>query len=137
MEAANKGAKEAGVPSIGFAMRFEDYANTNPYLTKSLSFNFPFIRKLILIVPSQAFVFFPGGLGTLHQFFEVLTLMKTKKMQEMSVILYGKKFWEPLDTYINDVLLKKYHTIIEDYAHLYHVVDSEEEALKLIPKPQR
>ncbi len=137
MEAANKGAKEAGVPSVGFSMRFDDFVRINPYVTKSLSFNFPFIRKLILTVPSQAFVFFPGGLGTLHQLFEVLTLMKTKKMQEMSVILYGKKFWEPLDKYIREILLKKYHTIVEDYAHLYKIVDTVEEALELIPRSQK
>lgn len=137
MEAANKGAKEAGVPSIGFSMRFDEFVKINPYVTKSLSFNFPFIRKMILTVPSNAFIFFPGGIGTLHQLFEVLTLMKTKKMQEMKVILYGKEFWEPLDTYIKDTLLNKYHAIIEEYANLYQVVDSVAEVLEIIPESHK
>lgn len=137
MEAANKGAKEAGAPSIGFSMRFEDFVRSNPFLTKSLNFNFPFVRKLILTIPSQAFVFFPGGFGTLHQLFEVLTLMKTKKMQKMTVILFGKQFWQPLDKYIVEILLKKYQTIAKEYANLYHIIDNVEEAVKLIPKPEK
>ena len=136
MEAANKGAMDAGAPSIGFSMRFEDggHAVKNAFLTQSLSFNFPFIRKLILTVPSKAFVFFPGGFGTLHQLFEVMTLMKTKKMQEMTVLLYGKKFWAPLDKFIKEILLEKYHTIAPEYASLYKIIDSPEEAEKLIRK---
>lgn len=136
MEAANKGALAAGAPSIGFSMRFEEggHAIKNAFLTQSLSFNFPFIRKLILTVPSKAFVFFPGGFGTLHQLFEVMTLMKTKKMQEMTVLLYGKKFWTPLDKFIKEILLEKYHTIAPEYATLYKIIDSPEEAEKLIRK---
>ncbi|MBI5732230.1 MAG: TIGR00730 family Rossman fold protein [Candidatus Magasanikbacteria bacterium] len=133
MEAANKGAFKADAPSIGFSLRFEDYNRLNQYVTKSLSFNFPYIRKLILTVPSKAFVFFPGGYGTLHQLFEVLTLMKTKKMQEMTVLLYGQKFWAPLDKYIKEILLKKYKTIAESYAGLYKIVDSVEEAETYLP----
>jgi len=136
MEAANKGAMAAGAPSIGFSMRFEEggHAIKNAFLTQSLSFNFPFIRKLILTVPSKAFVFFPGGFGTLHQLFEVMTLMKTKKMQEMTVLLYGKKFWTPLDKFIKEILLEKYHTIAPEYANLYKIIDTPEEAEKLIAK---
>ncbi|MCX6779236.1 MAG: TIGR00730 family Rossman fold protein [Candidatus Magasanikbacteria bacterium] len=127
MEGANKGAKDAGAESIGFSLKFDDVARTNPYLTKSLSFNFPYIRKLVLTVPSKAFIFFPGGFGTLHQLFEVLTLMKTKKMQEMTLILYGKKYWQPLDNFIRETLLKKYDTIAPEYVDLYKIVDSVEE----------
>lgn len=134
MEAANKGAKDAGAESIGFSLKFEDVAKTNQYMTKSLSFNFPYIRKLILTVPSKAFVFFPGGFGTLHQLFEVLTLMKTKKMQEMTVLLYGKKYWEPLDKFIRETLLKKYDTIAPEYAELYKIIDSPEEVEQYIPR---
>lgn len=134
MEGANKGAKEAGAESIGFSLKFEDVARTNQYLTKSLSFNFPYIRKLILTVPSKAFIFFPGGFGTLHQLFEVLTLMKTKKMNGMTVLLYGKGYWEPLDKFIRETLLKKYDTIAPEYVDLYKIVDSVEEVEQNIPK---
>lgn len=133
MEAASKGAKEAGAESIGFSLKFDDVATINKYLTKSLSFSFPYIRKLILTVPSKAFIFFPGGLGTLHQLFEVLTLMKTKKMQEMTVLLYGKEYWAPLDKFIRETLLKKYDTIAPEYADLYKIVDSPEELAQYIP----
>lgn len=133
MEAANRGASEAGVPSIGFSLRFEENNRLNQYVSKSLSFNFPYIRKLILTIPSKAFVFFPGGFGTLHQLFEVLTLMKTKKMQEMVVLLYGRDFWTPLDEVIKEILLKKYKSIAPEYVNLYKIIDSPQEAEKFIP----
>jgi len=136
MEAANKGAVRAGAPSYGFSMKFDGKNNLNQYTTKSLSFSFPFIRKMILTVPSKAFIIFPGGLGTLHNLFEVLTLMKTKKIQEMPVILFGKKFWSLLDKYIKETLLKKYNTISPEYTEFYKIVDSVEEAEAILAKIQ-
>ena len=81
MEAANKGAFDNGGESVGINMSLEKGERRNNFLTKSIGFFFPFVRKLIITAPSKAFVFFPGGFGTLHQLFEILTLQETKKFR--------------------------------------------------------
>ena len=133
MEAANKGAFEAGGASLGINMRFESGERLNKYLTKSLGFVFPFVRKLIITAPSKAFVFFPGGFGTLHQLFEMLTLQETKKYEKMPTILYGKEFWKPMQEYVN-MLNEKFHTISKGDEDLFTVVDTPEEVIELISK---
>lgn len=134
MEAANKGAVDAHGRSIAFSMRFDHEVRQNNFVQDGLSFYFPFTRKLIITMPSLAFVFYPGGFGTLHQLFEVLTLMQTGKTPKVKVILFDKKFWAPLDAFIKEQLAKKFKTIHFDDLELYTVVDSSEEAMKLIPK---
>lgn len=134
MEAGNKGAVDGQGRSIAFSMRFDHEVRQNQYVQDGLSFYFPFTRKLIITMPSLAFVFFPGGFGTLHQLFEVLTLMQTGKTAKATVILFDKKFWTPLDDFIKDFLAKQYKTISDEDLNLYQVVDSIEEAIKLIPK---
>jgi uncharacterized protein (TIGR00730 family) len=96
MEAASKGAFELGAPSIGITMQLNGRERINNYITRSKGFFFPFIRKLMITSPSEGFVFFPGGFGTLHQLFELLTLQETKKMAVTPVILYGREYWQPL-----------------------------------------
>ncbi|TSC85081.1 MAG: Uncharacterized protein G01um101413_465 [Parcubacteria group bacterium Gr01-1014_13] len=96
MEAANKGAFEKGGVSVGINMRVEKGERVNNYITKSLGFFFPFVRKLIITSPAKAFIYFPGGFGTLHQLFEMLTLQETKKIEPIPTILYGREFWKPL-----------------------------------------
>ena len=131
MEAANKGAFEAGGESVGINMRSEHDERINNYLTKSTGFFFPFVRKLIITAPSKAFIFFPGGFGTLHQLFELLTLQETKKMPLTPTILYGKDFWEPMLEYFK-ILYKDFKTIGMLDQALVKVVDSPEEALRYI-----
>jgi uncharacterized protein (TIGR00730 family) len=112
MEAANKGAFENGGSSIGVDMRFEEGKERgNNYLSKSIGFVYPYIRKLMITSPSKAFVFFPGGFGTLHQLFEILTLLETKKRKPMPVILFGREFWQPLLDFIHHDLHLKFKTI--------------------------
>ncbi|PIZ94141.1 MAG: hypothetical protein COX82_01270, partial [Candidatus Magasanikbacteria bacterium CG_4_10_14_0_2_um_filter_41_10] len=94
-EAVNKGAMEAGGESLGIGLEVYGKESMNPYVTKSISFKFPFTRKLIVTAPSKAFIFFPGGFGTLHHLFEILTLIETKKMQQIPIILIDHAFWEP------------------------------------------
>jgi len=132
MEAANHGAFDAGANSAGLNIAFDHQVRTNQYVKSSVSFFFPFIRKLIITAPSLAFVVFPGGYGTLHQLFEVLTLMQTGKMGRMPMILVGKKFWEPLDNFIKSILAKKFGTINPQDAKLYQIVDKAEDAIKII-----
>lgn len=132
-EAANKGAFEHGGDSIGLYMR-EDKKNGRPnqYLSRSLSFSFPFTRKLVLTAPSKGFVMFPGGLGTMHQTMEVLELIQTKKMPRVPVILYGSKFWNPFAEFVYEVLNKTFKTIHPDDAQLFTIVDDPEEAMRII-----
>lgn len=124
-EAANKGAYEAHGQSIGLGVNIADSTeNLNEYLTKSLTFKFPFTRKLIVTAPSEGFVFFPGGFGTLHQLFEVLTLMQTKKMKKVPIILYNREFWQPLHALIKTHFVHDIETISEEDDELYQIVDS-------------
>jgi hypothetical protein len=129
MEAANKGAFEAGGESVGINMRFEGKERVNNYLTKTIGFIFPYIRKLIITSPSKAFVFFPGGFGTMHQLFELLTLIETKKIAPMPLVLYGRSFWQPLLDIIHS-LYKDFKTISEIDESYLIVVDSPEEVMK-------
>ncbi|MBI5222018.1 MAG: TIGR00730 family Rossman fold protein [Candidatus Magasanikbacteria bacterium] len=132
MEAANKGAFEAGGQSLGVNMRYGQKERKNPYLTRSIGFQFPFTRKMIITAPSKAFVFFPGGLGTLHQLFEVLTLIQTKKMEPIPVLLFDHKFWEPLHTWIKKIMVHDVETIADEDDELYQIVDSVDEMVKII-----
>jgi len=137
MEAANKGAYEAGAESVGLDIRFDREERHNAFVKKTLGFFFPFTRKLIITAPSRAFIIFPGGLGTLHQFFELLTLVQTGKLGKMPLILFGKKFWTPLDNFIRVVMLKKFKAISEKDIKLYQIVDTKEEAMKIIREQPR
>jgi hypothetical protein len=137
MEAANKGAFEVGAESVGIDMHFDQDERHNEFVKKSIGFYFPFVRKLIITAPSSGFIIFPGGLGTMHQLFELLTLVQTGKTGKMPIILFGKKFWSPLDKFIREVMLKKFNAIHKDDVNLYHVVDSKEEAMKIIKEQPR
>ena len=132
MEAANKGAFEAGGKSIGIDMRTAHSERVNNYLTDSMGFYFPFVRKLIITAPSKAFVFFPGGFGTLHQLFELLTLQETKKIEPISTILFGRDFWQPLLNYIHEVLERDFKTINSMDEDFIKVIDRPEDLAKHI-----
>lgn len=131
MEAANKGAFEAGGESVGMNILRESNIHVNNYLTKTIGFSFPFVRKLIITSPSKAFIFFPGGFGTLHQLFELLTLQETGKMPMIPVILFGRDFWHPMIEYFR-MLYGNFKTISMVDQKLVNVVDSPEEILKFI-----
>ncbi|MFA6547522.1 MAG: TIGR00730 family Rossman fold protein [Candidatus Magasanikbacteria bacterium] len=131
MEAANKGAFEAGGESVGINMRWEKGERVNNYVTKSAGFFFPFVRKLIITAPSKAFVFFPGGFGTLHQLFELLTLQETKKSPVVPIILVGSDFWKPMLEYFH-ILYHDFKTIGLTDQDLVKVVDRADDVLKYI-----
>ncbi len=130
-EAVNKGSFEHGGESVGISMVYEGQNMLNPYITKSKGFFFPFIRKLMIASPSKAFVFFPGGLGTLHQLFEILTLQETKKMDPVPTILFGSEFWNPLLDFIH-TLHNKFATITELDEEFIKVVDDPKEVLAYV-----
>ena len=112
--------------------RFEQ--RNNPFITKSQPFYYFFVRKVMLFYTAQAYVYFPGGFGTLDEFFELVTLIQTHKIDRDSVplILVGKEFWGPLVQYINDTVYEQYQAIDKEDMQLYHLVDTAEEAYKLI-----
>ena len=137
MEAANHGAYDAGAESVGMNIKFDHTIRTNQYVTSAVSFFFPYTRKLILTAPSLGFIVFPGGYGTLHQVFEILTLMQTGKIGRIPVILFGKKFWKPLDDFIKNILVTKFKTINPEDRELYQIVDKVDDAVKIIRQVPR
>ena len=96
MEAANRGAKEAGGCSIGCNIELPHEQMPNPYLDVSIDFNYFFVRKMMLVKYSYAFVVMPGGFGTVDELFEALTLIQTGKVQDFPVVLMGREFWGSL-----------------------------------------
>jgi len=108
MEAANKGALSANGESVGLAIELPFEAEANPYLTTRVSFRYFFVRKVMFVKYSQAFVIMPGGFGTLDELFEAVTLVQTKKVKAFPVILAGDDdYWEPLLAWVRNVLVKR------------------------------
>jgi uncharacterized protein (TIGR00730 family) len=123
---------EMGGESIGIGMQVGEKPMVNSYTTKSLVLKFPFTRKLVITAPSEAFVVFPGGLGTMHQLFEVLTLIQTKKMKKIPVILYDHAYWEPLHKYIKEIFVHNFETVSDEDDELYQIVDDVESIVTII-----
>ena len=134
MEAANKGAKEAGVESIGLNIQLPLAQRTNDYVTRGIGFHYFFTRKVMLSAAGQAYVFFPGGYGTLDEFFDMMNLIQTKKMEHLPVVLYGEEFWRPLERYLQAVVAETYHGVEPEELRLFTVVDSVEAACKILSK---
>jgi uncharacterized protein (TIGR00730 family) len=123
MEAGDRGAAEAGGHSIGLNIKLPKEQSLNPYATESMAFRYFFTRKVILAFGASAYVFFPGGFGTLDEFFEVITLIQTKKMPMAPVILVGSEYWTALDMFIKAYLLEGMHTITPGDENLYSITE--------------
>ncbi len=106
MEAANRGCKEAGGYSIGCNIVLPHEQDPNPYLDRMINFRYFFVRKVMLVKYSQAFVIMPGGFGTLDEAFEAITLIQTDKIQNFPVIFVGRSFWQPLFSFMENRLLR-------------------------------
>lgn len=132
MEAANKGAFEAGGASIGFGIKLPQEQELNKYLTGSVNFEYFFSRKTILFHSAEVYIYFPGGFGTMDELFEILTLIQTGKMPAVPIVLVGRDFWGPLLKIIEQELLNDEHTIDAKDTKLYKIVDSEDEILEII-----
>tara|TARA_B100000508_G_scaffold133216_1_gene122892 strand:- start:3373 stop:4113 length:741 start_codon:yes stop_codon:yes gene_type:complete len=134
MEASNVGAFKVGGRSVGLNIQLPFEQKLNPYTTESLDFDFFFSRKVMLTFASEVYVYFPGGFGTLDELFEIVTLIQTKKIEPIPVVLYGKDYWEPLMRFFEKDLLKKHKTISPEDLDIFHLVDSVDEAMKHINK---
>lgn len=132
MEAANVGAYEVGGTSAGLNIELPEEQQLNGYTTENAQFEFFFSRKVMLAYASEVYVYFPGGFGTLDEFFEMLTLIQTKKIEPIPIVLYGREYWTPLVHWIETKLARTYRTIDVTDTSLYTVVDSVDEALKHI-----
>jgi len=132
MEAANRGAYEAGGRSVGLTIKLLTEQFTNPYVTDEIPFHFFFTRQSAMSYSTEVCVFCPGGFGTLNELFEVLTLQQTGKIGKIPVILFGSDFWNPIEKMIKEVLLEKYQTINKEDMNLYVIKDNEDEILEII-----
>lgn len=135
MEAGNRGALEVGGESIGFNIRLPYEQRINKYVKGGIGFHYFFTRKVMLSYAAQAYVFFPGGYGTLDEVFELLTLIQTHKIYEkIPIIMVGKEFWGKLHQWLKEEVLGRHKTIDEADLRLYHLVDKAEEAFAIIKK---
>ena len=146
MEAANQGAHEVHEhngsllenskkvgDSIGLNIKLPFEQRTNAYVDKAVAFHYFFVRKVMLSYYAQAYVFFPGGFGTLDEVFEIVTLIQTKKITaHVPIILVGQGFWAPLIQWISSGVYEEYQAIDKDDLKIFTIVDSADEAFKII-----
>lgn len=132
MEGANHGALNAGGDSIGLNIELPNEQVINPYVTDSLSFYYFFSRKTTMSFAAEAYIFYPGGFGTLDEFFEIITLVQTKKIRKIPIILMGRDFWEPLQQFLEEHCYRRHAAIEKSDLDLYAITDSHDEAIKVI-----
>jgi len=131
MEAANKGALKASVKSVGLNIELPEDQGCNSYTTKSVTFHHFFVRKVMLVKYATAFIIIPGGLGTLDELTEVLTLIQTNKIKPFPVILFDSKYWKGfLDWLRSSVLARKF--ISEEDFNLLRVCDHSDEIAEIV-----
>jgi len=133
MEAANKGATQAGGKSVGLHINLPSEQEANEYANVRLNFNYFFIRKVMFIKYAVAYIIMPGGFGTLDELFEALTLIQTKRIKPFPVILMDSEFWNGLLDWIRDTLIKK-KTLSKSDLEVFNVVDTAEEAVRIIKR---
>lgn len=123
MEAGDRGASESGGQSVGLNIQLPHEQALNPYATENMAFRYFFTRKVILAYAADAYIYFPGGFGTLDELFEIVTLMQTKKMPLAPIILVGGEYWTALDMFIKTYLLEGEHTISPGDEELYTITE--------------
>jgi uncharacterized protein (TIGR00730 family) len=131
MEAANRGCKRHRGRSVGLNIELPHEQRPNEYLDLSLSFRYFFVRKLMFVKYAIGYVIFPGGFGTMDEFFESLTLIQTGKIRRFPVVLYGKDYWQDLIAWMQKKMLAEGCIDREDL-DLFHLVDSADEALAIL-----
>jgi uncharacterized protein (TIGR00730 family) len=134
MEAANKGAYEAGGVSLGLNISLPHERTTNAYVTHAIKFSYFFSRKTMLTFASEAYVFFPGGYGTFDELFNVLTLIQTGKIPHVPVIMFDSNYWNGMKQYLSDITLNKYNAIGNEDLGLFEITDSLDRVIEIIKK---
>ncbi len=131
MEAANKGAQQRGGTSVGLNIELPFEQKNNPHVDKDklINFDYFFVRKVMFIKYSQAFVVMPGGFGTLDELFEALTLIQTEKIKKFPIVLFGSDFWSGMMDWIKKTILNEYENISPEDLDLIKVVDDVDEAV--------
>lgn len=132
MEAANRGANEAGGKSLGLTIVLPHEQHTNPYVNLEIPFYYFFTRKTSLSFSSKVMIGFPGGFGTFDEIFEVVTLMQTGKMLKRPVVLFGADFWQPFLNVIQTIMVEKFKTIGINDMDYFTVTDNEDLVLQII-----
>ncbi len=132
MEAGNRGAYETGKPSLGLTINLPTEQFTNQYVTEEIPFYFFFTRKTLMAYSAEAYLYFPGGFGTLDELFEILTLVQTGKISKLPIILVGEAFWKPLDTFIKQALLAENGAISKEDLDLYIITDDEDKIVEIV-----
>ena len=135
MEAANRGAFEAGGLSVGCNIELPFEQGANPYLTRSLTFRYFFVRKMMFVKYSLGFIIFPGGFGTLDELFEALTLIQTRKIRNFPVVLFGTSYWQGLMDWIRNTALEEGKISAQDLK-LLHLTDSPAEVVNILNQSQ-
>jgi len=135
MEAANRGAFEANGVSVGCNIELPFEQKPNAYQTLSLKFKYFFVRKMMFVKYSEAFVIFPGGFGTLDELFEALTLIQTRKIRDFPVVMYGTRYWGGLMDWIRDFAMKE-NKVSKADLDLLHLTDSPAEIVQIIVDSQ-
>jgi uncharacterized protein (TIGR00730 family) len=135
MEAANRGALDAGGLSIGCNIELPFEQAPNPYQTRSLTFKYFFVRKTMFVKYSAAFVIFPGGYGTLDELFEALTLIQTRKIKNFPVVLFGSEYWGGMMGWLRETMLRERNIGDEDLK-LLHLTDSPAEVVEIVVNSQ-
>ncbi|HEY2091438.1 MAG TPA: TIGR00730 family Rossman fold protein [Thermoanaerobaculia bacterium] len=131
MEAGNRGAKEGGALSIGCNIELPFEQSINQFIDKAMTFRYFFVRKLMFVKYSEAFITFPGGFGTLDELFGALVLIQTKKISDFPVILYSRKYWGGMVEWLREVVLAANNIMQEDVDSI-HVVDTPEEVRDIV-----
>jgi len=131
MEAANRGAFENGFPTVGANIKLPMEQKPNPFLDKFVTFRYFFVRKVILVKYSMAFIVLPGGYGTMDEFFEALTLIQTGKLYKFPVILMGKDYWASCIEWLENTMLANGAISKEDLSFFF-VTDDPEQAVKKV-----
>jgi uncharacterized protein (TIGR00730 family) len=134
MEAANRGAKDAGGKSIGLNIELPHEQILNPHTTDSLSFYYFFSRKTTMSFSAEAYIFFPGGFGTLDEFFEIITLVQTRKIRKVPMILIGVDYWKPLQKFLEDNCYKRHGAITKTDLELYTITDDQDLIERIVTK---
>ncbi|HCB35419.1 MAG: Rossman fold protein, TIGR00730 family [Candidatus Taylorbacteria bacterium RIFCSPHIGHO2_02_49_25] len=132
MEAANRGAFEASGESVGINIKLPRRQGGNGYTTASIDVSYFFVRKLALLYAAEAYILFPGGFGTLDEFFELVTLMQTRKIRRVPIFLVGKDYWQPLLRFLREDVYEIHKAVEKSDLALYKIAESDDDIIEAI-----